>query len=409
MSQKNPKSPLKIILWSLICALSSFGITQAFDGEISLLSQKSDKLSQLNSVITETTEELQLIKSEKANLMDQIGILRRLNSQNKIRITDLQAEITLKSANIKTREVRLETVSSEVNHLKELLKKYVINLHKESSKTTLEMLIGSETLAEAIKSVSDMERIEAEGQKIFAKVRALQEELTRDKQKVTTDINHLKLLKQEALGRQREITLASQARNTLLSISKDDESQFQRLLQAARTRQAELEDEIDNLTSNLASDHKDIVTKLASQASVDFIWPVDPSRGLTAHFQDDAYHKYFGIPHQAIDIRVAQGTAIQAPAFGFVMKTFQHGTDYSFILLAHSGNIFTLFGHVSEISVQVGDMVDQGQIIGKTGGMPGTKGAGIMTTGPHLHLEIHKGQTKIDPLLMLPSFDQNKK
>ena len=75
---------------------------------------------------------------------------------------------------------------------------------------------------------------------------------------------------------------------------------------------------------------------------------------------------------------------------------------YSYILIIHNNGFSTVYGHVSKIYVKDGDRVDQGQIIGITGGMPGTPGAGKFSTGPHLHFEIYLNGNVVDPEKYLP-------
>jgi len=56
----------------------------------------------------------------------------------------------------------------------------------------------------------------------------------------------------------------------------------------------------------------------------------------------------------------------------------------------------TRYGHVSRFAASEGSFVKAGQIVGYTGGMPGTKGAGYLTTGPHLHFEVRIGSETTD-------------
>ena len=64
--------------------------------------------------------------------------------------------------------------------------------------------------------------------------------------------------------------------------------------------------------------------------------------------------------------------------------------------------MITVYGHVSAFHVAEGDRVQKGQVIASSGGRPGSKGAGILTTGAHLHFETRMFGGAIDPFYYLP-------
>ena len=132
-----------------------------------------------------------------------------------------------------------------------------------------------------------------------------------------------------------------------------------------------------------------------------FQWPVVGE--ITAGYYEASYQRYFGVPHKAIDIRQPQGSAVRAAAMGIVYYVQYGGArGYSYILIGHRGGYATLYGHLSAIYVAAGDEVKQGTTIGLSGGIPGTVGAGPMTTGAHLHFEVIKEGTHINPTSVLP-------
>lgn len=130
-------------------------------------------------------------------------------------------------------------------------------------------------------------------------------------------------------------------------------------------------------------------------------WPVPPLRGISAGYMDEAYRKRFRMDHTAIDIPAPQGTEIQAPADGVVLEVHDRGYGYSTVLLKHGSGLQTLFGHVREILVGEGQHVSRGEVIALSGGRPGSRGAGLLTTGPHVHFEVHAYGLPIDPLYKL--------
>ncbi len=130
-------------------------------------------------------------------------------------------------------------------------------------------------------------------------------------------------------------------------------------------------------------------------------WPVDPALGLSAKFLDPEYEEHFGLPHYAIDIPVLQGSPIHAAADGTVEAVADNGYGYSYLILKHKG-VATLYGHVQEFLVTEGQQVKQGEEIALSGGSPGTRGAGALSTGPHVHFETIVDGERVDPLTLLP-------
>lgn len=89
--------------------------------------------------------------------------------------------------------------------------------------------------------------------------------------------------------------------------------------------------------------------------------------------------------HNGIDLGgVAPGTPILAAADGTVIvaRTTGYNGGYGlYVVIAHANGTQTLYGHMLEVDVTVGEKVDQGEIIGKLGNSG-------KTTGPHLHFEV---------------------
>jgi murein DD-endopeptidase MepM/ murein hydrolase activator NlpD len=133
-----------------------------------------------------------------------------------------------------------------------------------------------------------------------------------------------------------------------------------------------------------------------------FDWPVSPKLWISSFYKWDNYRSLFGSDHEAIDVVATQGTPLKAPADGYVFYLNEPKSwEYSFLALKHSDGHVTVYGHLSEINVQLFDYVRKGQLFAKTWGTYGTKWAGLMTTGPHLHFEVFQNEESIDPLNVL--------
>ena len=98
--------------------------------------------------------------------------------------------------------------------------------------------------------------------------------------------------------------------------------------------------------------------------------------------------------HQGVDISVAPGTPILAPADG-VVSYIGREWDYGLMVcLDHGHGFSTAYGHLKAIAVRTGDKVRMGQVIG-TVGLSGN------STGPHLHYEVRIQGNPVNPFRYL--------
>ena len=99
-------------------------------------------------------------------------------------------------------------------------------------------------------------------------------------------------------------------------------------------------------------------------------------------------------PHSGIDIRGATGTPIYAPAPGQVIEAGHFYFNGKTVFLDHGEGLISMFAHMDEIKVSVGDELDTGELVG-TVGMTGR------VTGPHLHWSVSLGNTMVNPRYFL--------
>lgn len=106
--------------------------------------------------------------------------------------------------------------------------------------------------------------------------------------------------------------------------------------------------------------------------------------------------------HNGIDIGVAPGTTVRAPADGTVTRTWDdttYGGGYSMVI-AHDGPLAgyaTGYAHLSQWLVVAGQKVRRGEPIALSGGDKGRPGSGS-STGAHLHLTVRKNGVTVDPI-----------
>jgi murein DD-endopeptidase MepM/ murein hydrolase activator NlpD len=110
---------------------------------------------------------------------------------------------------------------------------------------------------------------------------------------------------------------------------------------------------------------------------------LEPSLGPYPHF------------HTGIDLAAPQGTTVMSAADGIVVAVAHTHVGYGYyVMVAHGGGMVTLYAHLMETDVNVGDRVTRGKRIG----LEGSTG---LSTGPHVHFEVRINNQVVDPMRFL--------
>ena len=105
-----------------------------------------------------------------------------------------------------------------------------------------------------------------------------------------------------------------------------------------------------------------------------------------------------GVPqvghHGGTDFGAYAGTPVYASNAGVVVMSGLYLVRGNLVVVDHGGGVFSLYGHLSDRSVAVGDVVEKGELLGHVGSTG-------YSTGPHLHWEVSVGGILVDGLRWL--------
>ncbi|GIO40070.1 hypothetical protein J41TS12_49310 [Paenibacillus antibioticophila] len=156
----------------------------------------------------------------------------------------------------------------------------------------------------------------------------------------------------------------------------------------------ELQSRMEQTKTNLKK-YKEMMTILPTY------WPTESVR-ITSTFgtRRDPFNGTL-TSHNGIDIGGPSGDPVYAAAHGTVTDTGYSSARGNYITVSHPSGVKTNYMHLKEISVSKGDAVKQGDTIG----LLGSTGR---STGPHLHFEVIKQGTPVDPInyLTIPGEDE---
>lgn len=120
------------------------------------------------------------------------------------------------------------------------------------------------------------------------------------------------------------------------------------------------------------------------------LYPVEGGGGTSGYGQRSSPGGIGSTDHDGIDIAVPEGTPVRAALSGKVTAAGPNGGYGNYVAIHHAGGLLTFYAHLSVIGVRVGQKVERGEQIAKSGNT-GT------STGPHLHFGVHRKGTSVNP------------
>lgn len=128
-------------------------------------------------------------------------------------------------------------------------------------------------------------------------------------------------------------------------------------------------------------------TKTQASGLKSVVLPTD-SNVITSIYMSANRPEYGSKAHKGIDLRAASGAPIRSMAEGTVTALYP---KWGGVLIDHGSGLKTRYLHMRKVFVKVGTKVRAGEQIGESGN------AGLPQCSPHLHFEVWKNNTKIDP------------
>ena len=325
--------------------------------------------------------------------------------------------------NIAALDTEIAITNGRIADEKAQIKSIARAIYAQPSSVLL-LMVESQSLGEMITRVNDLRSAGGRAQ-------SLKDRLKIDLAKLDLD------LKQQQTDRDAQVKLRDQKTADLAKLTdlqaKQQKSQADLAAQIGATRY-ELS-RVDGQSASLAQKIADILQQqeadiisaaesavwaqvdtlhpigLSSVSSVGhstkyrFIWPL-PTATQTQPFGPSSFwfeppYGSFAHFHTGIDISSPEGAPVLAADDGVVLLA---GGSYvngvlvgygNYVVIAHTGGLTTLYGHLLRIAVKVGDTITQGQVVG-------SEGSTGNSTGAHLHFELRQANNPINPAPFLP-------
>ena len=365
-----------------------------------------DELKEQRNVIRAQRQEKQAIvealEAEKADVVAQKQAMDERNMYTLQQIQLNNQEIELYDEMIAEKAAELEEAQRLENEQLERYRARVRAMEENGGYNILAIISKSDSFSDMLTAMDDVgEIMESDRQLEDAYIAAREntESVKADYEDTRTELEELKAqLKAEQEELEKDIEEAIQIILDLENDLENRQAEYDAIMAAEDAANATIDKLVAELEAQRAAEAAAAAAAAggssgggSANASGSFLWPVASYVYVSSRF-GLRVHPITGKTksHTGIDIASNQGTAVYASDGGTVTLAGWNGGYGNCIMIDHGNGYVTLYGHLSSISVSVGQTVSQGATIGAVGSTGNS-------AGPHLHFEVLKNGTRIDP------------
>jgi len=369
--------------------------------------------AQLGSNLADAMAAQQQLRQSLEDNAAQQQVLQGKISEVAAKIADLDVQI----ADAKRREAILaERIDAERAQLRQLSRAIYV-----APGSVLVVLAEAQSLSDLLTRISDLNVAGARAGELKASLAHYLDELQKQRQReeaaraeqvTQRDLLNSELAQLQALQAQQEASISqlqvkiAQTQYELRQLN----NQSAQLAQAVTDMLQKQQDAIISAAMQSvwtqmqlwvqSNNVGQIPTSSGHSTQYRFIWPEPQAQisqpfGPTTYWFEPPYGNYPHF-HTGIDLVEPFGSPVFAADDGVVALVGSSGSGYgNYVVIAHSGGLDTLYGHLSTALVKVGQAVTQGTPVG-------LEGSSGNSTGPHLHFELRINQVPVNPTPYLP-------
>jgi len=350
-----------------------------------LATSTQQKLNNTKNEVKNVQSQISKNEKEQKNILKEINQLDTSINNTEKQINGIENEIKELEESIIIAEENIEYSQEQYDQKYDMRKNRMIAYYKNGNVSLKDLVNKTENQTDKMYMERIIEKIISYDTSIMDELADDKKQLEEQKACLEADSERCSNLKCELEVKLADYKETEEKRTQYLGKLEADHD-------ALEKAEKELVAEANRLTKELeALAKKNSNTKYTGGT---MCWPLPGHYVITSKYGNRVHPvtKKYSL-HTGVDIAGSgcNGDPVVAAAAGTVIKATYNTAYGNYVIIDHGGGITTLYAHSSKLVVKVGDKVKAGQEIMKVG----TTG---YSTGPHLHFEVRKNGSYLNPL-----------
>jgi murein DD-endopeptidase MepM/ murein hydrolase activator NlpD len=345
-------------------------------------------------------------EAKVGTIAEQLAIANRNIATVQGQIAFLNAKMHTTEANLAWTKVQLDAAQKTLARHNDALRRRLIQAYEYGDLGYLAVLLQAHSFGDFLERWNDVTYVVKANEVTIRQRRADAQHVEAIETGLMSDESALREARAADDQQQQALSALATQRSNLLAVAQsekadvavqvgelEDTSAAAEAALEALVREKQQEEDARRAAARRAAQLAGVSLPPEPGAPGQLLWPV--SGPITSPF-GMRMHPVYGRPilHAGIDIAAATGTTIAAAADGRVIVAGTQGDCGKMVALDHHGGLSTIYCHMSQIFVGVGQDVQRGQAIGAVG-MTGD------ATGPHVHFQVMQDGHPVDPMSFL--------
>ncbi|MDX2191966.1 MAG: peptidoglycan DD-metalloendopeptidase family protein [Gemmatimonadales bacterium] len=362
------------------------------------LEQSRRRLEQIRQERDRLRQQQERLKGQVHDVGEELGNLERQRNATSRLVTEIDRQISGLSSQLDRTSAELILAQDNLAERRAVLERRLAEIYKRGRMYTWQALLAAESFGDLLSRYKYLYLTSQQDKQLLADVELLRARIGRQRDDllgVRTELDRRRTEREAELRRYDE--LADERTRRLESLRRSQAATERRL--AALTRD---QNRLNTVLANLERTRRETATRDAARGvapsrgtiSTADIGKLDwPANGTIVYkFGRDTLPSGGVIRWNGIGIAAAAGTSVTAVEAGTVGLAGNFGTYGLTVVIQHGDGYASVYSHLQNLVVRVGESVTKGQIIAQVGGQSSDY-------GPHLHFEIRgRNQTALDPM-----------
>lgn len=376
----------RIVAMILLVTFIGTGMSSIFEYKVEAAStgeELKQHLLDLQSQLTKLNQQLVDAKNDVKEAQVRRNTYASRVSIVKEQIETLKVSIEQKSDELAKKQEELDKKIQEHDQTYELFKSRLRAMYMNNDVSMLSLILGSKSFSEFLVAAETQSRISKHDTDLVEKLETEAQIIEAESKLIQTELDSL----------EDDMSVLEDKYDELARLYQEANNQ----LSAAKAYQEATQDDYDAIINDLQSTQNEwnalMGSGMTEYVGGYYAWPTPGYSYITSGF---GWRTLYGRPnyHTGIDIAGSgiYGSPVIASNTGRVVRVRYYTTGYGYhVMIDHGSNNWTVYAHLSAISVNEGDWVAQGQTVGFVGSTGNS-------TGPHLHFEVRIDGTAQNPL-----------